>query len=350
MAVAHFTEDISMAKVGVLGTGTWGMALSRVLADSGEHDVTCWSALPQEIDYFIATKRHPNLPGVPIPDSIHFTKDVEEAVTDKDVVLFAVPSVFVRSTANKAAPYIRDGQIVADCAKGIEEGTMMFLTEVIADEIGKVCPGKKLRLVALSGPSHAEEVAVDIPTDLVSASTDMDAAKTVQNVFMVGCLRVYTNSDIKGVEMCGALKNIIALAVGASRGMGYGDNTSAALITRGMAEISSLGVAIGCDHQTFNGLAGIGDLIVTATSEHSRNNRCGEMIGKGIPVKKAIEKVGMVVEGINCLPAAIELMERYNLDLPIIRAVDNVVNKGETPASMATYLMGRDKSHEFMNS
>ncbi|SCW43171.1 glycerol-3-phosphate dehydrogenase (NAD(P)+) [Ruminococcaceae bacterium YRB3002] len=339
-----------MSKVGVLGTGTWGMALARVLSDSGKHDVTCWSALPQEIDYFVATKRHPNLPGVPIPDEIKFTKDISEAVVGQDVVLFAVPSVYVRSTANKAAPFLEDGQVVADCAKGIEEGTMMFLTEVIEDEVGKVCPGKKLRLVALSGPSHAEEVAVDIPTSIVSASTDMEAAKTVQDVFMAGCLRVYTNSDIKGVEMCGALKNIIALAVGASRGMGYGDNTTAALITRGMAEISALGVAIGCDQQTFNGLAGIGDLIVTATSEHSRNNRCGIMIGKGIPVKKAIEKVGMVVEGINCLPAAMELAERYNVDLPIISAVDKVVNGGETPAAMATYLMGRDKAHEFVNN
>lgn len=337
-----------MAKVGVLGTGTWGMALSRVLADSGKHDVTCWSALPQEIDYFVATKRHPNLPGVPIPDEIYFTKDIEEAVTDKDVVLFAVPSVFVRSTANKAAPYLKDGQIVADCAKGIEEGTMMFLTEVIADEVAKVAPGKKLRLVALSGPSHAEEVAVDIPTSIVSASPDMEAAKVVQDVFMAGCLRIYTNPDIKGVEMCGALKNIIALAVGASRGMGYGDNTTAALITRGMNEITALGVAVGCDHKTFSGLAGIGDLIVTATSEHSRNNRCGEMIGKGIPVKKAIEKVGMVVEGINCLPAAVELMKRYDLDLPIINAVNEVVNGGQTPSALASYLMGRDKAHEFV--
>ena len=323
------------------------MALARLLADSGRHEVTCWSALPEEIDYFIATKRHPNLPGVPIPDEIRFVKDISKAVEGMDVVLFAVPSVFVRSTAHKAAPFLADGQVVADCAKGIEEGTMMFLTEVIADETEKTCPGKKLRLVALSGPSHAEEVAVDIPTSIVSASTDIGAAEIVQDVFMTGCLRVYTNTDIKGVEMCGALKNIIAIAVGCSRGMGYGDNTTAALITRGMGEISALGVAIGCDPQTFTGLAGIGDLIVTATSEHSRNNRCGEMIGKGIPVRKAIEKVGMVVEGINCLPAAVELQERYNLDLPIISAVDAVVNKGETPAKMASYLMGRDKSHEF---
>ena len=336
-----------MSKVGVLGTGTWGMALARLLSVYGKHDVTCWSALPEEIDYFIATKRHPNLPGVPIPDEISFTKEISQAIEGQDVVLFAVPSVFVRSTAHKAAPFLADGQVVADCAKGIEEGTMMFLTEVIADETEKTCPGKKLRLVALSGPSHAEEVAVDIPTSIVSASTDIGAAETVQDVFMTGCLRVYTNTDIKGVEMCGALKNIIALAVGCSRGMGYGDNTTAALITRGMGEISALGVAIGCDPQTFTGLAGIGDLIVTATSEHSRNNRCGEMIGKGIPVRKAIEKVGMVVEGINCLPAAVELQERYNLDLPIISAVDAVVNKGQTPAKMATYLMGRDKSHEF---
>ena len=323
------------------------MALARLLSVYGKHDVTCWSALPEEIDYFIATKRHPNLPGVPIPDEISFTKEISQAIEGQDVVLFAVPSVFVRSTAHKAAPFLADGQVVADCAKGIEEGTMMFLTEVIADETEKTCPGKKLRLVALSGPSHAEEVAVDIPTSIVSASTDIGAAETVQDVFMTGCLRVYTNTDIKGVEMCGALKNIIALAVGCSRGMGYGDNTTAALITRGMGEISALGVAIGCDPQTFTGLAGIGDLIVTATSEHSRNNRCGEMIGKGIPVRKAIEKVGMVVEGINCLPAAVELQERYNLDLPIISAVDAVVNKGQTPAKMATYLMGRDKSHEF---
>ena len=336
-----------MSKVGVLGTGTWGMALARLLSVYGKHEVICWSALPQEIDYFVATKRHPNLPGVPIPDEIEFTKSIDKAIVGMDVVLFAVPSVFVRSTANKAAPFLKDGQVVADCAKGIEEGTMMFLTQVIEDEVSKVCPDKKIRLVALSGPSHAEEVAVDIPTSIVSASKDIEAARTVQDVFMTGCLRVYTNSDITGVEMCGSLKNIIALAVGCSKGMGYGDNTTAALITRGMAEISALGVALGCDHQTFTGLAGIGDLIVTATSVHSRNNRCGMMVGKGIPVKKAIEKVGMVVEGINCLPAAMELSERFGIELPIISAVDKVVNHGAKPADMVDYLMGRDKTHEF---
>ena len=336
-----------MARVGVLGTGTWGMALARLLSVYGKHDVTCWSALPEEIDYFIATKRHPNLPGVPIPDEISFTKEISQAIEGQDVVLFAVPSVFVRSTAHKAAPFLAESQVVADCAKGIEEGTMMFLTEVIRDEVSKTCPGKKIRLVALSGPSHAEEVAVDIPTSIVSASEDIEAARTVQDVFMAGCLRIYTNTDIKGVEMCGALKNIIALAVGCSKGMGYGDNTTAALITRGMAEISAIGVAIGCDQQTFSGLAGIGDLIVTATSVHSRNNRCGMMVGQGIPVSKAIEKVGMVVEGINCLPAAMELSQKYGIELPIISAVDQVVNHGASPADMVEFLMNRDKAHEF---
>jgi len=331
-----------MADIGVLGTGTWGISLARHLALNCGHNVLCWSALPEEIDYFRATKRHPNLPGVPIPDSISYTKDIEKAVTGKDIVMFAVPSVFVRSTAKLAAPFLKEGQIVVDVAKGFESSTRMSMTEVIADEVKK-----DIKLVALSGPTHAEEVAVDLPTSIVSASSDLSVAEYVQDIYMAGNLRVYTNHDIKGVELCGSLKNVIALAVGCSDGMGFGDNTKAALITRGMSEIAALGSAMGCEPQTFYGLAGIGDLIVTATSVHSRNNKCGNLVGKGYPVKKAIEKVGMVVEGINCLPAAIELMKQYDVEMPIVMAVNAVVNEGKSPKDMVALLMGRDKTHEF---
>ncbi len=327
-----------MAKIGVLGAGTWGMALTRLLSLNG-HDVCVWSALPQEIDEYSTTRRQPNLPGMVIPDEVAFTKQIEEACTDKDLLLFAVPSVFVRSTAAAAASYIPDGQLIVDVAKGIESGTLMTLTQVIEDELQK--KGISGRLVALSGPTHAEEVARDLPTTIVAACTDAEAALTVQQIFMNDVMRVYTNDDVLGVELCGAMKNIIALASGAAMGLGFGDNTKAALITRGMHEISSLGVAMGCDPRTFYGLAGIGDLIVTATSEHSRNNRCGHLIGVGIAPADAVKRVGMVVEGINAIPAALELQKRYHVEMPLVDAIDAVVNHEADPRETVRALMTR---------
>jgi glycerol-3-phosphate dehydrogenase (NAD(P)+) len=237
---------------------------------------------------------------------------------------------------------MKNGQIIVDVAKGIEADTLFTMTEIIADEL----KNPTVKLVALSGPTHAEEVAKDLPTTIVSACEDIAAAERVQSVFGNTCMRVYTNDDVLGVELCGAMKNIIALASGVALGLGYGDNTKAALITRGMAEIARLGEAMGCKPQTFGGLAGIGDLIVTATSIHSRNNRCGMLLGKGVPVKEAIAQVGMVVEGINALPAAMKLAEMYHVEMPIVDAVDAVVNRGADPKDTVTMLMGRDQKPE----
>ena len=334
-----------MAKIGVLGAGTWGMALARMLSNSG-HDVTVWSALEKEVVEYASTRRHPNLPGMVIPDAIVFTSDVKEVCTDVDIMLFAVPSVFVRSTAAKAAPFVKDGQIIVDVAKGIEPDTLMTMTEVIRDEMKKVGGHENLKLVALSGPTHAEEVAIDLPTTIVSACEDENAALFVQDVFFNTCMRVYTNPDPKGVELCGAMKNVIALAAGIAVGLGFGDNTKAALMTRGMAEIARLGVAMGCNQETFYGLAGMGDLIVTATSVHSRNNRCGQLIGQGVKPDEAVKLVGMVVEGINALPAAMEMKETYHLELPIMTAINEVVKNGADPKEAVKNLMARDKKAE----
>ena len=330
-----------MTKIGVLGAGTWGMALARMLCVSG-NEVTVWSALEREIDEFSATRRHPNLPGMVIPEELLFTKDIGEVCADKEILLFAVPSPFVRATARKAAPYIKDDQIIVDVAKGIEADTFYTMTKIIADEL----KNPRVKLVALSGPTHAEEVARDLPTTIVSACEDMAAAERVQTVFGNTCMRVYTNDDVLGVELCGAMKNIMALGSGIALGLGYGDNTKAALITRGMAEITRLGLAMGCKPQTFYGLAGIGDLIVTATSVHSRNNRCGLLLGQGVPPQEAVRQVGMVVEGINALPAAMRLAKEYRVEMPIATAVNAVVNEGADPREAVARLMARDQISE----
>ncbi len=331
--------------IGILGAGTWGLALARLLHRNG-HQVTVWSAIESEIDALNATHAHPNLPGMMIPQEIRFTKDAEETCTGKDILLFAVPSVFVRSTAARVRPYVPDGQIIVDVAKGIEPDSLMTMSEVIRDELVKDGSHAQVKLVALSGPTHAEEVALDMPTSIVSACTDMQVAETVQDIFMNTCMRTYTNTDVLGVELCGAMKNIIALAAGISAGLGYGDNAKAMLITRGMAEISRLGLAMGCAEQTFNGLAGIGDLIVTATSVHSRNNRCGKLIGEGMAPADAVKAVGMVVEGINALPAAMQLAQRYHVEMPIVAGVEAIVNGKITAADMGVILMTRDKTRE----
>ncbi len=330
-----------MKKIGVLGAGTWGMALARMLAVHG-HKVTVWSALEREIDEFSATRKHPNLPGMEIPAELLFTKSIEQVCTDKDILLFAVPSPFVRATARGAAPFIRDGQIIVDVAKGIEPDTLFTMTQIIADEL----KNPTVKLVALSGPTHAEEVSHDLPTTIVSACEDMAAAELVQEVFANTCMRVYTNEDVLGVELCGALKNIMALGSGIALGLGYGDNIKAALITRGMAEIVRLGTAMGCRASTFYGLAGIGDLIVTATSVHSRNNRCGMLLGQGVATAEAIKQVGMVVEGINALPAAMRLAQMYQVEMPIVSAVNSVVNEGADARQAVMQLMTRDQKPE----
>ena len=339
----------NVKSIGILGAGTWGVALARLLQRNG-HAVTVWSKLPQEIENLNATRVHPNLPGLTISEDILFTTDAEMVCRDKDILLFTVASVYVRSTAALMAEFIPDGQIIVDAAKGIEPDSLLTMTEVIRDELQKDGRHDHVKLVALSGPTHAEEVALDMPTSIVSACTDMDVAEAVQDVFISTCMRTYTNADVLGVELCGAMKNIVALAAGISAGLGYGDNAKAALITRGMAEITRLGLAMGCSEQTFYGLAGIGDLIVTATSVHSRNNRCGMLLGQGMPPAEAIREVGMVVEGINALPAAMQLAERHGVDMPIVKGVNAVVSGLMTPAEMGHALMTRDKTREVKQS
>ena len=330
-----------MSKVSILGAGTWGTALARSLSLGG-HQVTLWSALEKEIDFIKKNRSHPNLPEMTVPKEISLTSDLGEAITGKRLVIFAVSSVYTRVTAKNAAPFITEEQIIVDVSKGLEPGTHKTLTEVIADELCIASP----RLVALSGPTHAEEVAMDMPTTIVAASEDEAAAAYVQRVFSNDILRVYTNTDIKGIEICGALKNIIALAAGMSDGLGFGDNAKAAIITRGMTEIQRLGLKMGCSEQTFGSLAGIGDLIVTCTSRHSRNNRTGYLIGKGVPVKEAIAQIGMVVEGINALPAAMELSAQYDVELPICAMVNRIIDGTVSVSNALKLLMSRDLRQE----
>ncbi|MBR4469749.1 MAG: NAD(P)-dependent glycerol-3-phosphate dehydrogenase [Erysipelotrichaceae bacterium] len=331
-------------KIGVLGTGTWGIALARMLANDN-YEVTAWSAIESEIDELSTKRIHKNLPGMVVPDSIVFTKDISEVCKDKEILLFAVPSVFVRSTTEKARDFIPDGQIIVDVAKGIEADTLFTMSQVIGDVLSD---GKhdNIKIVALSGPTHAEEVARDMPTTIVSACKDESAARKVQDIFMNTCMRVYTNDDVLGIELCGALKNIIALASGISTGLGNGDNAKAAIITRGMVEMTRLGLAMGAKQETFSGLAGVGDLIVTATSIHSRNNRCGMLIGQGVKPSEAVKQVGMVVEGVNALPAAMRLIEKYQVEMPITAMVNAVVKEEVDPATAVAALMGRDKKNE----
>ena len=332
-----------MTKITVFGAGTWGIALARLLAANGR-DVTVWSAIPAELKSLAETPRHPNLPGMELPAGMHFTADIAEACKGRDILLFAVPSPFVRATAKKAAPHIAEGQIIVDVAKGVEDKTLMTMSEIIEDELAKV--HRTARVVALSGPTHAEEVARDMPTLIVAACSDADAAKAVQKVFNTPNFRVYTNTDRRGTELGGAVKNIIALAVGIALGLGYGDNAKAALITRGNAELTRLGLAMGCRPETFAGLSGMGDLIVTCTSMHSRNLHAGMLIGRGMDPEDAKKEVGQVVEGINALPAACRLAARYKVEMPIVQSVACILDGKLAARDALNALMNRDLKHE----
>lgn len=332
-------------KIGVLGAGTWGIALAKMLCESG-HDVTVWSALKEEIDNLEATHKHPKFQDVVLPDALNYTADTEAACKGKEILIVAVPSPYIRSTSKAAAPYLENGQIIVSVAKGIEADSLLTMTEVISDELGDLIKEKSLKIAALSGPTHAEEVIRDMPTTILSSCPDLKTAEVIQDAFMNTCMRVYTNPDIHGVELCGALKNIIALASGTLKGLGLGDNIKAALITRGLAEIKRLGMQVGCCEQTFYGLAGMGDLIVTALSVHSRNYQAGILIGQGYDAESAIKEVGMVVEGINALKPAMKLAELYGVELPIISSVYSVVYEGTSPEAAVSDLMSRKKRSE----
>lgn len=328
-----------MTKIAVIGAGTWGIALARLLCLKG-HDVWVWSVVEQEIDNLLKTRIHPNLAEMDIPETMNFTKDLEEAMKNCGVVLMAVPSVFVRSTSESVKKHYKKDMVIVDVAKGMEESSLFTMSEVIKDVMPDAC------VTALSGPTHAEEVAFDQPTAIVAACEDIKAAEYVQEIFMTESFRVYTNSDIKGVEIAGAIKNVVALGAGIACGLGYGDNTKAALITRGLAEIVRLGVSMGCNRETFYGLAGVGDLIVTCTSEHSRNFRAGRLLSTGMSAEEVKKEVGMVVEGMNMLPAAVRLTEMYGADMPIIKIVDDIVKGKTEPGKAVLKLMGRDKKGE----
>lgn len=328
-----------MTKIAVIGAGTWGIALARLLCVKG-HDVWVWSAIESEIDSLIRTGVHPILAEMDIPEEMKFTKDLAKTVDGCDIVLMAVPSVYVRATSEKLKPYYKENMVIVDVAKGMEADSLLTMSEIIKN----VIPSGNV--VALTGPTHAEEVAFDQPTTIVAASCDVKTAEFVQEVFMTESFRVYTNTDIKGVEFAGAIKNVMALGVGISRGLGCGDNTTAALITRGLTEIVRLGTAMGCNRETFYGLAGVGDLIVTCTSVHSRNFKAGKLIGLGYSAEEAKKEVGMVVEGINMLPAAMKLIEKYNVEMPIVEMVNSIVKGCITPDKAVIELMRRDKKGE----
>lgn len=328
-----------MTSIGVIGAGTWGTALAIMLQEKG-NQVTIWSALPEEIEEMGRTRKHKNLPEAEIPDAIELTDDLRTAMAEKDLLVLAVPSVFIRSTAARMREYLRYGQIVVNVAKGIEESTLMTMSQIIEEEIPHA------EVAVLSGPSHAEEVSRGLPTTCVVSTHRRKTAEYIQSVFMSPVFRVYTSPDMLGVEVGAALKNVIALAAGIADGLGYGDNTKAALITRGIAEITRLGVAMGGKEQTFSGLSGIGDLIVTCASMHSRNRRAGILIGKGYTMEAAMKEVQMVVEGVYSAKAGLLLAQKHGCDMPIVEQVNHVLFDGQPAKDAVAELMLRDKRIE----
>ena len=329
-----------MAKVGVLGAGSWGTALAILLHDNG-HDVTVWSIDPKEVEMLSEKREHVlKLPGVHISEEIMITNEMEEAIKGKDFLVLAVPSIFTRSTAAKMKPYVVDGQMIVDVAKGIEEDTLMTLSQQISQEIPQA------DVAVLSGPTHAEEVGRKLPTSCVIGAKTKKTAEYLQNMFMNEVFRVYTSPDILGMELGGSLKNVIALAAGIADGLGYGDNTKAALITRGIAEIARLGVKAGGKLESFTGLTGIGDLIVTCASVHSRNRKAGYLIGQGMSMQEAMDEVKMVVEGVYSTKAAVKMGEKYGVSLPIIGQVNQVLFENKNPGEAVKDLMLRDSKPE----
>jgi len=329
-----------MANISVIGAGSWGIALARLLALNG-HQVNVWSIIQDEIDMLNKEHEHlDKLPGVKLPDSMTYTTDLENSVKDKDMLVLAVPSPFTRSTAHSMAQYVSDGQIIVNVAKGIEETTLMTLSEIIEEEIPNA------DVAVLSGPSHAEEVGKSMPTTCVVGAKTKKTADYIQNLFMCDFFRVYTSPDILGIELGAALKNVVALAAGIADGLGCGDNTKAALITRGIAEISRLGIAMGGKLETFAGLSGIGDLIVTCASMHSRNRRAGILIGQGKTMKEAMDEVKMVVEGVYSAKAAMGLAKKYGVDVPIIEQVNLVLFEDKPAIEAMPDLLLRDKRTE----
>lgn len=325
-----------MAKTGIMGAGSWGTALALLLNKNG-HDVTIWSIDKAEVEMLTTKREHVDkLPGISIPEQITITNDIAEGIEGMDLIVLAVPSVFTRSTARAMCPYVKEGQLLVNVSKGIEETTLMTMTEQIEEEIPQA------NVAVLSGPSHAEEVGREMPTTVVAGAKDQETAEYIQKIFMSSVFRVYTSPDILGIELGGSLKNVIALAAGIADGLGYGDNTKAALITRGVAEISRLGIQMGGKKETFAGLAGMGDLIVTCASVHSRNRRAGYLMGQGKTMQEAMDEVKMVVEGVYSAKAAKALAERYQVSMPIVEEVNKILFENKKPEDAVKELMLRD--------
>jgi glycerol-3-phosphate dehydrogenase (NAD(P)+) len=330
-----------MSKIGVLGAGTWGCALAILLAGNG-HDVTIWTKIEKEAQALKEDRNNiKNLPGAVLPPQIDITLDLEQLCRDKDIIVMSVASPFIRQTSKEASPFIKKDQIIVNVSKGIEDGTLYTLSEIIKDEIPQA------DVAVLSGPSHAEEVSRSVPTTVVVGAETVETASFIQDLFMNEVFRVYTSPDIIGIELGGSLKNVIALSAGILDGLGYGDNTKAALITRGIAEISRLGIAMGGKLETFAGLSGIGDLFVTCNSKHSRNWNAGYLIGKGRSMEEAMKEVNQVVEGVNSAKAALALSKKFNIEMPIVEQINEVLFGGKSPSDAVNDLLLRDKRKEY---
>lgn len=326
-------------KIAVIGSGSWGTAAAVHLCNQG-HDVTLWSWISDESNRLASELENKEfLPGIALPSSIHFTADIS-CVKDKNLIVLVTPSKAIRATCHSMAPHVTDGTLIVILSKGIEDGTLCTLSEIVEDEI------PNCRVAVMSGPSHAEEVALGIPTTNIAACNDVKYAEYIQSVFMSDNFRVYTGTDVLGVELGGALKNIIALCAGITDGIGFGDNTKAALMTRGIKEISRLGISMGAEADTFWGLSGIGDLIVTCTSMHSRNRRAGILIGEGKSLDEALSSVHMVVEGVQSCRAAYELARKYGVEMPIVQKAYEVLYEGKNPKDAVVELMQRNPKSE----
>ena len=330
-------------KAVVLGNGAWGTALAMSLCDNG-HETWLWGRDAAKMDEIAACRENPRLKGIVLPESMHITGDIS-CLEGADMVVCAAPSFAVRETAKKAAPYLRKDSILVSVAKGIERDTNLRMSQILQEETNYVC-----KVVALSGPSHAEEVAIRMPTGCVAACPDRKAARFVQDAFMNDYFRIYTSYDIIGVELAGAMKNVVALSCGVCAGLGLEDNTKALLMTRAMAELTRLGEHLGGTRRTFGGLAGMGDLIVTCTSTHSRNNRAGTYIGKGMSVQEAMDAVGAVVEGYYAAESIHQLAEHEGVDMPICRCAYEVLYHGKQARDVVGELMTLAKKDELMET
>ncbi len=330
-----------MDKISFLGCGSWGAALGRVLSDK-HRKITFWHRNQDIVDKIADSRKHYLLPKINFPSHVNFTNEISDAIKHANIIVLAIPSHAIRKIIHDNKSYFNDDQIIVNIAKGIEVGTLMTVSEVFKDALENDCR----RFVTLTGPSHAEEVIRKDPTMLVAGSNDMETAEKIQKTFSTNMLRIYLNEDLKGVELGGSMKNVIAIAAGICDGIGYGDNSKSALITRSMAEITKLGIAMGAKEKTFRGLSGFGDLIVTCLSKYSRNRMLGQSIGEGNSLEKVISKMNMVAEGVHTAKAVHQLRIKYQVEMPIHEAIYQVLFEGSNPKRSVVELMNRRLSGE----